>query len=325
MVKVSVCVPIYGVEKYIEQCAVSLFEQTYDNIEYIFVNDCTPDKSIEVLKSVIEKYPERKGQVKIINHERNLGLAGARNTAVEKATGEYIAHVDSDDWIDTNYIQELVDVAVKNEADIVRCDVTKEYPDHSVVRHFKYYADKERMLQLMVGELDIVSHAIWGAIYKTRLYKDNDIKAKVGVNHGEDYSVTPALTLCANKIHHVSKPYYHYRLGNENSYMNNIKIDSLLQLKEANLYLSDFFRRHNALTKYADSIGRGRLSIPLVAMENNLNAQSLISDGYLNIEGQSTIFRMLSRMSELSVDIRNRFLLRACCKIYKQLLIYKFA
>lgn len=325
MVKVSVCVPIYGVEKYIEQCAVSLFEQTYDNIEYIFVNDCTPDKSIEVLKSVIEKYPERKGQVKIINHERNLGLAGARNTAVEKATGEYIAHVDSDDWIDTNYIQELVDVAVKNEADIVRCDVTKEYPDHSVVRHFKYYADKERMLQLMVGELDIVSHAIGGAIYKTRLYKDNDIKAKVGVNHGEDYSVTPALTLCANKIHHVSKPYYHYRLGNENSYMNNIKIDSLLQLKEANLYLSDFFRRHNALTKYADSIGRGRLSIPLVAMENNLDAQSLISDGYLNIEGQSTIFRMLSRMSELSVDIRNRFLLRACCKIYKQLLIYKFA
>lgn len=65
---VSICVPIYGVEKYIERCAISLFEQTYKNIEYIFVNDCTQDNSIDVLKSIIEKYPVRKNCVRIINH-----------------------------------------------------------------------------------------------------------------------------------------------------------------------------------------------------------------------------------------------------------------
>ena len=82
-IKVTVAVPIYGVEKYIERCAVSLFEQTYSNIEYIFVNDCTCDNSMGILKSILDKYPERKKQVKIIVHEQNKGLGAARNTAIK--------------------------------------------------------------------------------------------------------------------------------------------------------------------------------------------------------------------------------------------------
>ena len=79
MLKVSILVPVYGVEQYIEKCARSLFEQTYSDIEYVFVNDCTKDDSIGVLKRVLEKYPQRMQQVRIINHEKNMGLgAGAR-------------------------------------------------------------------------------------------------------------------------------------------------------------------------------------------------------------------------------------------------------
>ena len=77
---VSICVPVYGVETYIEQCAISLFEQTYQNIEYIFVNDCTPDKSIEILKSVINRYPNKKSSIHILSHEKNKGLGAARNS-----------------------------------------------------------------------------------------------------------------------------------------------------------------------------------------------------------------------------------------------------
>ena len=81
---VSILVPIYNVENFIEKCSVSLFEQTYKNIEYVFVNDCSPDHSIEVLEKVAKNYPNRINSIKIINHDVNKGLAGARNTAILK-------------------------------------------------------------------------------------------------------------------------------------------------------------------------------------------------------------------------------------------------
>ena len=88
-VKVSVCIPVYGVEKYIERCARSLFEQTMqEGIEFIFVNDCTPDKNIEILERVLAEYPHRKEQTKIIHHENNKGLVSARNTGLTYAVGE---------------------------------------------------------------------------------------------------------------------------------------------------------------------------------------------------------------------------------------------
>ena len=98
--KVSILVPIYGVEKYIERCARLLFEQTYENIEYVFVNDCTKDRSLDILKNVIEQYVLRKPHITIVDNERNLGLAGTRNVAMARATGDFVIHVDSDDYIE---------------------------------------------------------------------------------------------------------------------------------------------------------------------------------------------------------------------------------
>ena len=106
--KVSVLVPVYGVERYIERCARSLFEQTYPNLEYVFVNDCTPDGSVVVLKRLMEEYPERKPFVRIINHERNRGISATRNTALDYASGEFVSFVDSDDWLESNAIELLV-------------------------------------------------------------------------------------------------------------------------------------------------------------------------------------------------------------------------
>ena len=126
--KVSMLVPIYGVEKFIERCAVSLFEQTYQNIEYIFVNDCTKDNSVVILKNVMERYPQRKPQVRIIEHEKNKGLAGARNTAVAAATGEFVMHVDSDDYVDKDIVKKTILSQKKVDADIVIVDFKKAYP-----------------------------------------------------------------------------------------------------------------------------------------------------------------------------------------------------
>ena len=117
--KISVIVPVYGVEKYIERCARSLFEQTLEDIEYIFVDDCTPDNSISILCKVLSDYPNRKKQVKILHHEKNKGLAQARQTGLKIASGEYIAHCDSDDWVDKDLYEIAHNKAKSESLDVV--------------------------------------------------------------------------------------------------------------------------------------------------------------------------------------------------------------
>ena len=118
---VSVIIPIYGVEKFIERCARSLFEQTLKNIEFIFVNDCTKDNSMEILDKILLEYPDRKDQVVIINHESNKGLPAARKSGLQVATGDYIINCDSDDWIDSSMYEKLYKSAIIQHADIVTC------------------------------------------------------------------------------------------------------------------------------------------------------------------------------------------------------------
>lgn len=113
MPKVSVIIPVYGVEKYIERCARSLFEQTLVDMEFIFVNDSTKDNSIDILLKVINEYPQRKNQIKILHHEVNKGLPAARQTGIKVAKGDYIAHCDSDDWVTSNAYQEMYETALR--------------------------------------------------------------------------------------------------------------------------------------------------------------------------------------------------------------------
>ena len=116
MYKVSIVVPIFGVEKYIERCARSLFEQTYDKIEFIFVNDGTKDRSMEILESLIdEKFSHLKERIVIINKE-NGGLPSARKAGLECAEGEYVLFADSDDWLDTNAVAKVMTVAERTGA-----------------------------------------------------------------------------------------------------------------------------------------------------------------------------------------------------------------
>ena len=120
MAKVSVIVPIYNVSRFIKRCVESLFNQTLDDVEFIFVNDCTPDDSIDILKKVIADYPDR--NTMIINHEVNKGLPAARNTGLKAASGDYIFHCDSDDFIEPTMLNDLYYTACDDNADIVWCD-----------------------------------------------------------------------------------------------------------------------------------------------------------------------------------------------------------
>lgn len=213
---VSIIAPIYGVERYIERCARSIFEQTYENLEIIFVNDCTPDNSIEILNNVLNDYPHRKPQTRIINHEHNKGLAGSRLTGLNASTGYYIQNIDSDDFLDHNMIDEMIALAEKESADITICDFRYIYPNHTKHLHINPSLNPHVLLQqVLTGE---VHSSVCNKLIKRSLYFDNNIFPIEGLNMREDLSVMFRLLYFAKKITYIPKPFYCYMLSNPNSY-----------------------------------------------------------------------------------------------------------
>lgn len=236
---VSICVPVYGVEKYIERCVVSLFEQTYQNIEYIFVDDCTPDKSIEILMEVVKRYPERESHVRIINHENNRGLAASRNTAVDAVETDFLIHVDSDDWIDKELVSELVLKQKENNADIVTADAIAYYPNHKkIFKVLRTTNAKELTLNTIYGTQ---RSQIWGRLIRKNLYTDNNIRVIEGCNMAEDYQVMSRLTYYSKKVEWTNNTFYHYIALNPSNYTNNFSLKSYEQSIRSCQIVYDFF------------------------------------------------------------------------------------
>lgn len=253
--KVSILVPIYGVERFIERCAVSLFEQSYENIEYIFVNDCTKDNSITILKEVMERYPQRKPQVHIIEHERNKGLAGARNTAVAAATGEFLMHVDSDDYVDKDIVKKAVLAQEKDDADIVIVDFKKAYPTFDI--EVKHHVFSETSLYCISVLERTIPNTIWGKLIKRSLYVDNSICCLEGNNQGEDYQVLPKLYYYAKRILNLSQCLYYYDCQNEGAYSNSFSTSKYIQNWNSMNCVESFF--HSKGFEYRCSVNKGRL------------------------------------------------------------------
>ena len=138
MPKVSVIIPIYKVEAFIVRCVNSLMRQTLSDIEYIFVNDATPDNSMALLQLIVNSYPERKEQVRIVEHEYNQGLPAARNSGLAVATGKYIFHCDSDDYMEDEDVSTSLFGNEVNPA----IDATLHIPtelDHYIKKAEEYY------------------------------------------------------------------------------------------------------------------------------------------------------------------------------------------
>ena len=214
---VSICVPIYNVEKYIERCILSLFEQTYDNIEYIFINDCTPDKSIDILKKTLEAYPHRKEHVTIVNHETNKGIAVVRNSAVNHCSGDFIFFIDSDDYIEKEAISILVKEQNRTLSDIVSSHVIKHTKDGDIFYKEPQYPNKDAMLINILSQM--CHHEMFGRLIRRNLFVDYHITAKDGVNVGEDWQFMSQLVYYCHNISLSNHYLYHYNCMNANSYM----------------------------------------------------------------------------------------------------------
>ena len=215
-VGISIIAPIYGVEQYIVECAESLLSQSYPHIEFIFVNDGTKDRSIELLEELIEqKYVHRKEQIKII-HKPNGGLPAARRTGIDNATGDYIYHVDSDDWISEGSIAKIAQKIEETDADIVYFNYVKEYPSRSSVKKERAYSPSERATYVR----NMYNHRSFGTLcnkcVRRGLYQEHTIHVpKYG--YAEDCYVSTQLVGYAQSIAYLDEDVYHYRKGNPNA------------------------------------------------------------------------------------------------------------
>lgn len=244
--KVSVIIPVYKVEKFIERCVRSLMEQTLKNIEYIFVDDATPDSSIIMLHSILSDYPERFNHVKILSHIENKGLPAARNTGLAAAHGEYVFHCDSDDFVEKNLLLTLYETACREGADIVWSDYYISYPNNERYLKQPSYDTPEAALKGMLhGRM---KYNVWNKLAKRSLYIEHNIKFPEGYAMGEDMTMM-FLFSYARKVAYVGKALYHY-VSNNASMTNVPKPRHLVELKyNSDRVLSFLEKRYNGTWK----------------------------------------------------------------------------
>lgn len=252
MTDVSIIVPIYGVEKYIKRCVESLFNQTYRNIEYVFVNDCTPDRSIEILQEVLESYPERKPKTRIVKMPTNSGLAAVRRHGIQLATGDYIIHCDSDDWMEPKMIAELYTKAVNENLDIVFCDYYRSFDDSKTVcknKTFDGRSKDEYFSDLLTRRCHT---SVWNKLVRRNLFTDNKIDYPV-YNMWEDYVLSSQAFFYASKIGYVNKPLYNYYCNTNSICFDKPDRKQVQIVKNAGIILN--FLSENGLTnKYKNEI-----------------------------------------------------------------------
>lgn len=206
--KISVVVPVYNVEKYLSECLESIIAQSYKNLEIILVNDGSSDNS----GNICDKYSEKDTRIRVI-HKKNCGLSDARNTGIEYATGDYITFVDSDDFIDRQYIDILIKNMVTYNADISCCDYIR-----TTKRNYDFHIKKVGESTLLESEDGIKFYlkkeivSAWGKVYKKEIFS---ILRFPSGKINEDISTIFKAFINAKKIVYINnKLYYYYQNNN---------------------------------------------------------------------------------------------------------------
>lgn len=211
--KISVIIPIYNVENYLEKCIESVINQTYKNLEIILVNDGSTDGC----KEICDRYKASDKRIKVI-HKKNGGISDARNWGIDNATGDYIAFLDSDDWIDLGLYENLYNNIIKEKCDISMCNYKRTYDNKSNLKHSdkKVIYTNHEILKELYTDKQILIVVVWNKLFKKELF--NSFRFPVGKIHEDEYLI-PSVLYKANKIVYLEKELIYYRIT-PNSIMN---------------------------------------------------------------------------------------------------------
>ena len=208
---ISVIVPIYNAEKYIEQCVRSIFGQTYSRLEIIFVNDGTPDGSIEIIRKVAADYPGRKGQVTIIDNGCNKGSTVSRSVGIKNCIGDYVLCIDSDDYIEANMVSILAKTACDGDCDIVAASFYINTFDKETAIGI---SDTRRFFDINHVPIDTLHFSLCNKIIKRSIL--DRLPDIPDANCWDDLALSCRAFALSQKAVAINMPLYHYRVG-ENS------------------------------------------------------------------------------------------------------------
>lgn len=307
MTKISVIIPVYNTEKYLEKCLDSIVRQTYKNIEILIVDDGSKDNSYKIY----EKYNDKDDRVHIIT-KINGGLSDARNCGIEKATGEYICFVDSDDYVELNYIEKMYNAIEKEHADICCCGKIVEKGNKKSLINCKteFVVNSFEALKLYLQKSEIDNSAV-DKLYRKELF--DKIKFPVG-RYFEDIGTVYKLFFVANKIVHINNPLYHYvmRSGSicHEAYSEK-QLDMLHMTREASSNISKLYPELNeyATSYYALSVVTTIMQIyRYMGKEELYSKYKYIIDEYVNNYNLYITNRYIPKIKKIMMFfIRYRF------------------
>lgn len=265
--KVSVIIPIYRVESFIGRCARSLMEQTLMDVEYIFVDDVSPDGSIAVVYQVLANYPERSSHVKILTHSKNKGLPAARNTGLSVAQGEYIFHCDSDDFVEPDMLEQLYGKATETDADIVWCDWWLSFAKNErYMKQPEYGTPIDALKGMLSG---VMKFNVWNKLVKRKLYTDSNIMFPTGYGMGEDMTMM-RLFARAEKVVYLPKAFYHYVQLNTGAFSKNY----------SNRHLEELQHNVSLLLRDLQGLYRDQLKREMAFFQLDVKFPFLITDDF---------------------------------------------
>ena len=252
--KISVIMPVYNTEKYLEKSINSILEQTFQDFELIIVNDASTDRSLEV----INKIAQNNNKIKVIDLKENLRQGGARNKGIDIATGKYIYFMDSDDWIAPNFLEEFYTVAEEDNADIVGTDYYyRAYADGNIVIESSHSEDNNKFLEELKGvELDKEYRnqllfrvgGVCNNLFKKSILDEYNIRFPEKLSYEDNYFVTLYL-MHVKKYSCINKPYYYYRQNlsstlyrTDKTQLQRIKVEELLYNEICSRGLFDYFK-----------------------------------------------------------------------------------
>lgn len=284
---VSILVPFYGVEQYIEQCAESVFTQSYDNLEYVFVDDCSTDNSRAILEACIARHPERRDRIRLVTQKENKGIAAARRTLLTHAKGTYVCFVDSDDFLPSDAISVMVKKALETDVDIVESAYRRVGHKHEKVIKAQHCSKVKRVRRAICHK---GNGFIWGKLIRKSLFDNHDIQFVEGINFAEDFSVFPLLLMVGTRAW-VDEVAYCYRCDNLSSYTHHINLKAILSEAHAAAIVRDFFIRHDKQRLY-----RRALLMGLLVVYRNAHRNHISQAHYAEID------RLLNYHSEFGLD-----------------------
>ena len=251
--KISILIPVYNVEKYVARCLRSLFANTIiADCEVIIVDDCSPDGSMKVVADVLDEFPAFAKNVVLRSHDCNRGSAAARNTALLQAHGKYIICVDSDDWVEPDYLEKLYVEAENSGADIVGCDLVREYKHRKEIFPIPLKKTSDENLRYLL--LGAIPGWLPVKFIRASLFQNYERYWIDGINMCEDLLVSAKLFYYAKKISYVSKVLYHYECSNTASLSLSLSENKIKEIKLAYNELYKFLVEKGKRDRFQDEL-----------------------------------------------------------------------